>query len=302
MIFYSQGLDNPNYNYDLHKFKVFMCDNFAANQDVEKEYPGFGGDYFEELSKYVDENWDYVSKLIGVLIEKQKEEFDKLADAAFVAMQGGGEKVEESVFGDIRRRADGNAVRKEDEITQEEMEAADEFLVHYATRIVYDGYKFSLDGICDYIEDNKREGVVPVSDDINLEHVLRYVKDCWADELSDRLSEYVDLENEEMEKQMRECAGVPGGATPADVGGMGPIACPGELGPAGSGDLPSPTGIVYHQVAPFTIFKEKKRKKKKKKFRKEDEPCVHSPNAKVYDYVDDFREYVDRTYNNIDRK
>jgi len=46
----------------------------------------------------------------------------------------------------------------------------------------------------------------------------------------------------------------------------------------------------------------KKKKKKSKKFRKEDEPCVHSPNAKVYDYVDDFREYVDRTYNQMDRR
>jgi hypothetical protein len=44
------------------------------------------------------------------------------------------------------------------------------------------------------------------------------------------------------------------------------------------------------------------KKNKKKKFRKEDEPCVHSPNAKVYDYVDDFRDYVDRTYNNMDRR
>ena len=103
-----------------------------------------------------------------------------------------------------------------------------------------------------------------------------------------------------------ECDGVPGGLTPADVGGMGPAYFPGPNGEPGSGDLPSPTGKVYQQVAPFGIFVNslygKRKKKRKKKFRKEDEPCVHSPNAKVYDYVDDYREYVDRTYNNMDRK
>jgi hypothetical protein len=104
-------------------------------------------------------------------------------------------------------------------------------------------------------------------------------------------------------KKLVECEGVPGGLTPADVGGMGPAYFPGPNGEPGSGDLPSPTGIVYKQVAPFDTFIKMRRpkKNKKKKFRKEDEPCVHSPNAKVYDYVDDFREYVDRTYNNIDR-
>ena len=99
------------------------------------------------------------------------------------------------------------------------------------------------------------------------------------------------------------CDGVPGGITPANVGGMGEISFPGPNGEPGSGDLPMPTGKVYQQVAPFGIFiQAKKGKKRKKKFRKEDEPCSHSPNAKVYDYVDDYREYVDRTYNNMDRK
>ena len=100
-----------------------------------------------------------------------------------------------------------------------------------------------------------------------------------------------------------ECDGVPGGLTPGDVGGMGAAYFPGPNGEPGSGDLPSPTGIVYQQVAPFGIFiNMKKKKKRKKKFRKEDEPCAHSPNAKVYDYVDDFRDYVDRTYNIMDRR
>ena len=131
-------------------------------------------------------------------------------------------------------------------------------------------------------------------------------EDLEADELFDRSNwdELVKIYVNYMKKStLKECDGVPGGLTPADVGGMGAAYFPGPNGEPGSGDLPSPTGHVYHQVAPFGIFiKELKKKKKKKKFRKEDEPCSHSPNAKVYDYVDDYREYVDRTYNQMDRK
>ncbi len=102
---------------------------------------------------------------------------------------------------------------------------------------------------------------------------------------------------------INECDGVPGGLTPADVGGMGPAYFPGPNGEPGSGDLPSPTGIVYKQVAPFdTFIKIKKQKKKKKKFRKEDELCAHSENPPIYSHVDDFRDYVDRTYDDIDKK
>jgi secreted trypsin-like serine protease len=50
------------------------------------------------------------------------------------------------------------------------------------------------------------------------------------------------------------------------------------------------------------FLKGMKKKKKKKKFRIEDEPCAHSENPPIYSHVDDFRDYVDRTYNNIDRR
>jgi len=209
----------------------------------------------------------------------------------------------ESVWKGILDRGSGEKIKKEDELSFEDMDNLEQFLVFYATRIVYDDYEFSLDGLCDYIESNDREGVV--SQDANIEGILNYVRNYWADELSDRLSGYVEMEEAERQKNItNECEGVPGGATPASVGGMGAAYFPGPNGEPGSGDLPSPTGIVYHQVAPYTMFLKqiKKKKKKSKKFRKEDEPCVHSPNAKVYDYVDDFREYVDRTYNQMDRR
>ena len=86
---------------------------------------------------------------------------------------------------------------------------------------------------------------------------------------------------------------------------MGPAYFPGPNGEPGSGDLPSPTGIVYHQVAPFGVFIKElksKKKKKKKKFRKEDEPCAKYDNPPIYSHVDDFRDYVDRTYTMVNRK
>jgi hypothetical protein len=101
-------------------------------------------------------------------------------------------------------------------------------------------------------------------------------------------------------KNINECdGGVPGGLTTGDVAGMGDITFPGEDGEKGSGDIPLPSKTVYTQVMPYSLFV---KKKKKKKFRKEDEPCVHSENSKIYDYVDDYRNYVDRTYDKIDGK
>lgn len=125
--------------------------------------------------------------------------------------------------------------------------------------------------------------------------------DCWT-----RLSweEQIDAYMKWKDVFECDCAAPNGGAVFGDVSGMGPINLPGECGPAGSGDLPMPSGRVYKQVAPFdTFIKIKKSKKgKKKKFRKEDEPCVHSPNGPMYNYVDDYRDYVDRTYNQVDRR
>ncbi len=74
---------------------------------------------------------------------------------------------------------------------------------------------------------------------------------------------------EKKEININECDGVPNGATPMNVGGMGDIVLPGSGSP-GSGDipLPGPTGTVYTQVQPFDQFiKKSKWKKKKKKFK-----------------------------------
>lgn len=127
-------------------------------------------------------------------------------------------------------------------------------------------------------------------------------KSIWGNVLDKNVGEKMRKEDEISQNQnMNECEGVPGGATPASVGGMGDAYFPGSNGEPGSGDLPSPTGVVYHQVAPYTMFLKQIKKKRKKKFRKEDEPCVHSENPPIYSYVDDFRDYVDRVYNQIDR-
>ena len=100
--------------------------------------------------------------------------------------------------------------------------------------------------------------------------------------------------------KINEC-GIQGGTTPMNVGGMGDIILPGSGSP-GSGDipLPSPTGVVYKQIQPFDQFikknwKNRKIKKSKRKRRLEkNSDAEHTPNAPIYDYIDDFRTYTQR--------
>ena len=127
----------------------------------------------------------------------------------------------------------------------------------------------------------------------------------FAEAIRKGLNKYLIKKDE----KVNEC-GVQGGATPANVGGMGDIVLPGGepgSGSPGSGDipLPSPTGKVYTQVQPFDQFikknwKNRKIKKSKRKRRLEkNSDAEHTPNAPVYDYVDDFRTYAQRTQNNL---
>jgi len=223
----------------------------------------------------------------------------------------------ESVWGGMLNRSTGDEIRKEDEVlTDMEINSLNEFIsmycrgerAHYIQNHIAppppSGRKENdYEGLIKYIEDRRDENLFTnVSD---YDKIIRYIKKNWDElDMDMYIKRKISFPRLMVGKKLVECEGVPGGLTPADVGGMGAAYFPGPNGEPGSGDLPSPTGIVYHQVAPYTMFlkQTKKKKKKTKKFRKEDEPCVHSPNAKVYDYVDDFREYVDRTYNNIDKR
>ena len=114
------------------------------------------------------------------------------------------------------------------------------------------------------------------------------------------------MDNKEVKDNLTECeGGVPGGVTPANVGGMGAIAFPGQFGPKGSGDLPLPSGKVYNQILPFDSFiKSSNRKKKKnKKYKKPNTPdspyYKHSPNPDVYKYVYDFKTYMNKAKEGI---
>ena len=255
-------------------------------EEHDPEYNEYTGEDFE-----ADDEWSNASWIESVEIYMKYNQ-----------------KTNESIWSDIQDRSSGDAVRKEDEMTQ------DDFIMLRATakmfRVGVRNYsnpkkrKYTLkridgcDGFIDYILEKKKEHFWNDTPDEAYDKVIKFVKNNWGD--CTGIQEFIDkcLYN------INECDGVPGGLTPADVGGMGPAYFPGPNGEPGSGDLPSPTGIVYKQVAPFDTFIKirKQKKKKKKKFRIEDEPCAHSPNTKVYDYVDDFRDYVDRTYNNIDKR
>ena len=260
------------------------CEGFVKyinKRKLEHFWNGIEDETYDRMINYVRRTWTNNQ----TIYQYYKEQFENMNES--------------SVWVDIHKHSAGDTERKEDEIPQEALEKLDQCYYYYAYSIVSEDKPETLDGFCDYLEDELKN--YPFRDSI-----LQYIKDYWADEIADTLDGWVDQARIDYDKDMNECEGVPGGLTPVDVGGMGPAYFPGPNGESGSGDLPSPTGKVYQQVAPFGIFVNslygKKKKKRKKKFRKEDEPCVHSPNAKVYDYVDDYREYVDRTYDNMDRR
>lgn len=326
------GLSRGEEEGSLEKF----CDYIEKDEDVKDANK-------DKILKYVKEHWDEEVKddVLGSIEQSQKELKQDM---------------NESVWGDIRKKSIGQEVRAEDDVNAMTHKGFVEYL-----KSNYEGIENRLIGweVATYGENQL---AVPIygypsisrvrnqcaflffDTKDNIVYVDKYIIN-YAPKLKEKLDEEYDLWDDDpdyenyiiinpkntskspdhrfylnllnfildnldedtlhiLTKKLNEmCDGVPGGATPANVGGMGAAYFPGPNGEPGSGDLPMPTGKVYQQVAPFGIFiRAKKGKKRKKKFRKEDEPCVHSPNAKVYDYVDDYREYVDRTYNNMDRK
>ena len=237
-------------------------------------------------------------------------------------------KTNESIWSDMQDRSAGDVVRKEDEMTSDDYRNLKEVLKMFGREVRFFGvnknqkffpvnaktYGITLED-CLYFIDVLANGKFT---GVDFSKLKKYIEANWEQDpmIKNIIQWTVDGENNKgIDRKIRnsvkrektwdlyECDGVPGGLTPADVGGMGPAYFPGPNGEPGSGDLPSPTGIVYKQVAPFDSFiKIRKQKKKKKKFRKEDEPCVHSENPPIYSHVDDSRDYVDRTYNNIDKR
>ena len=273
------------------------------DENMEK----LGDDFCEEIEEY-NEKYHYEGGLRSVDLGVE-DWWDHLKYIEQVEIyQEYIKKTNESIWSDIQDRSSGEVVRKEDEMTQ------DDFIMLRATakmfRVGVRNYsnpkkrKHTLkridgcDGFIYYILEKKKEHFWNDTPDEAYDKAIKFVKNNWGD--CTGIQEFIDkcLNN------INECDGVPGGLTPADVGGMGPAYFPGPNGEPGSGDLPSPTGIVYKQVAPFDAFIKirKQKKKKKKKFRIEDEPCAHSKNPKIYDHVDDFRDYVDRVYSNIDKR
>jgi hypothetical protein len=258
----------------------------------------------DRVKKYVEYNWHKsICDDVEVAIEQEDKEKE----------QG----MNESIWSDIQDRSSGENKRKEDEVlTDMEINSLNEFTLMYCRRERAHYIQNHIvppppsrrkendyEGLIKYIEDRRDENFFTNVGDYD--KIIKYIKKNWDKlDMDTYIKKWIYSPDVMIGKKIVECEGVPGGLTPADVGGMGPAYFPGPNGEPGSGDLPSPTGIVYKQVAPFDTFIKMRRpkKNKKKKFRKEDEPCVHSPNAKVYDYVDDFRDYVDRTYNNIDKR
>ena len=258
--------------------------NFLKYIDENPEYLDCD---IKRVKKYVEDNWRKgICDDVEAAIEMEERERE--------------EGMNESIWSDMQDRSTGDVVRKEDEMNDDDffmLRKTAEMFRNFMKRNRYASRMNTCDNFIKYIERRKEEHFWTNVSDEAYDKVIRFVQKNWSD--CTGIQEFMDkyLSN------INECDGVPGGLTPADVGGMGPAYFPGPNGEPGSGDLPSPTGIVYKQVAPFDSFiKIRKQKKKKKKFRKEDELCVHSENPPIYSHVDDFRDYVDRTYNNIDKK
>ena len=387
---------HDEYEYSSYPDFISYIKDFRDNPRIEEVCPN--NSYFDDLLDYVNrETWD--NQIFDTIVEiSQRIVHGEHPITDDVIEELRKHNVNESIWSDMQDRSSGDVVRKEDEMTQDDLNAVDDFIFGFATRVVWDGMRVSLSNFLKYIDEN------PESLDCDIKRVKKYVEDNWHKDICDDVEAAIEQEEKEREQVMyesiwsdmqdrsagetvrkedemndydflmlrktakmfrnsyayrgntcdnfikyikrrkeehfwtsvsdetydkvirfvqknwgdctgiqefmdkylsniNECDGVPGGLTPADVGGMGPAYFPGPNGEPGSGDLPSPTGIVYKQVAPFDSFiKIRKQKKKKKKFRKEDELCVHSENPPIYSHVDDFRDYVDRTYDNIDKK
>ena len=285
-----------NWKYSRESFCKCVQDYTGYSTTGEKANVG-------NILKYVNSHWAELNTELDDAIEREQNEKE--------------EGMNESVWGDMRKKSSGSEMRKEDEVlTDMEINSLNEFTImycreeraHYIQNHIVPPppsmrKENDYEGLIKYIEDRRDENMFINVGDYN--KIIRYIKKNWDElDMDTYIKKWICSPDVMKGIKIVECDGVPGGATPANVGGMGAAYFPGPNGEPGSGDLPSPTGIVYHQVAPYTTFLKqiKKKKKKTKKFRKEDEPCVHSPNAKVYDYVDDFREYVDRTYNQMDRR
>ena len=322
----------PSYvkkNWETGKSYKSLVDKKISEEEKKVKDVGFikkpGESISDTLSKWFDENFEKLGDDFCEEIEEYNDEYHSEGGSRSVDLgvedwwdhlkyieqveiyQEYIKKTNESIWSDIQDRSSGDTVRKEDEMTY------DDFIMLRATakmfRVGVRNYsnpkkrKYTLkridgcDGFIDYILEKKKEHFWNDTPDETYDKAINFVKNNWGD--CTGIQEFIDkcLNN------INECDGVPGGLTPADVGGMGPAYFPGPNGEPGSGDLPSPTGIVYKQVAPFdTFIKIRKQKKKKKKFRKEDESCAKYDNHPVCKHIDDFRDYVDRTYDNIDKK
>ena len=278
-------------------FRSYIKD-FRDNPRIEEVCPN--DSYFDDLLDYVNkETWD--NQIFDTVVEiSQRIVHGEHPITDDVIKELRKHNVNESIWSDIQDRSMGKTVRKEDEMNDDDFLMLRETAKMFRNVVKRSGntfWKNTCDSFIKYIERRKEEDFWTKISDEAYDKVIRFVQKNWGD--CTGIQEFMDkyLSN------INECDGVPGGLTPADVGGMGPAYFPGPNGEPGSGDLPSPTGIVYKQVAPFDAFiKIRKHKKKKKKFRKEDEPCAHSENPPIYSHVDDFRDYVDRTYDNIDKK
>ena len=214
-------------------------------------------------------------------------------------------KINESVWGDIRKKSLGQEDRIGDVVTYEDL-MEDEATMEQLYNYLLQNYECLGDDEIKIEQDSMREGddsiTIPLSmegENIYVEPDTMEIGEIYSIDfpkkyktIVKRMGFFIEVEDDEdfndgmcrglqngnvlksdvvdfLENILKKvtnpairkrvkvnemCDGVPGGATPASVGGMGAMYFPGPNGEPGSGDIPMPTGKVYQQVAPFGLF------------------------------------------------
>ena len=106
--------------------------------------------------------------------------------------------VNESAWGDMRKRSSGEQIRKEDEMTEADFDALNDCIFEFATRVVWDNWKYSRESFCKCVYDYTRYSTT--GEKANVDNILKYVNSHWA-ELNTELDDAIEKEQNEADKE-----------------------------------------------------------------------------------------------------
>ncbi len=110
-------------------------------------------------------------------------------------------KLSESVWNDIRKRGLGTEIKKEDEMTQADFDALNDCIFEFATRVVWDNWKYSRESFCKCVYDYTRYSTT--GEKANVDNILKYVNSHWEN-LNAELDDAIEREQNEKDEGMNE--------------------------------------------------------------------------------------------------